>query len=72
MLVCQCNGVSERSIRRLVRGGAVTVRQVARGCGAGACCGDCAETIRDLIRAEAAEQREELRDSTIVVANATP
>ena len=55
MLVCQCNGVSDRAIRRVVRSGASSVRQVARGCGAGASCGDCALAIRKIIRAEAGE-----------------
>jgi len=72
MLVCQCNGVSDRTIRRVVRAGAGTVRQVAQGCGAGAACGDCAETIRELIRADAAERQEERGDSTIAVVSAAP
>ena len=54
MLVCQCNGVSDRTIRRVVRSGASSVRQVARTCGAGSSCGDCALAIRKIIRAEAA------------------
>jgi bacterioferritin-associated ferredoxin len=57
MLVCQCNGVSDRTIRRVIRAGASSVRQVARGCGAGASCGDCALAIRRLIRAEAPDAR---------------
>ena len=58
MLVCQCNGVSDRTIRRTVRSGACTLGQVARGCGAGASCGACADAIRHLIQAEAADRGE--------------
>ena len=35
MLVCHCNGVSDRTIRRTVRNGARTLSQVGQACGAG-------------------------------------
>ena len=52
MLVCHCNGVSDRTIRKVVRSGAETPAQVARACGAGAGCGGCVEAVRDLIHSE--------------------
>jgi bacterioferritin-associated ferredoxin len=52
MLVCRCSGVSDRVVRRLAGEGASTVRQVAGACGAGAGCGECRRSIRDLIAAE--------------------
>ena len=52
MMVCQCNGVSDRTVRRTVQAGASTVGQVARGCGAGASCGGCERAIRQIIRSE--------------------
>jgi bacterioferritin-associated ferredoxin len=52
MLVCHCNGVSDRTIRRAVRDGALTPLEVAHACGAGACCGGCVESVAEIIHAE--------------------
>lgn len=49
MLVCFCNGVSDRKIRRLVREGAFSGREVARACGAGASCGSCRRAVYALV-----------------------
>ncbi len=54
MIVCQCNGVSDQEIRRVVREGACSVSAVARECGAGACCGGCHEGVREIIGQTAA------------------
>lgn len=60
MLVCHCNGVSDRSIRKAVRKGAGSIREVARMSGAGACCGGCRPAVRDILEDELAsrEQRQ--------------
>lgn len=50
MLICLCNGISERKIRQLAREGASSWREVARGCGAGASCGGCRRAVDGLIR----------------------
>ena len=52
MLVCHCNGVSDRTIRRTVRAGANTASQVGEECGAGTCCGGCVQTINEIIHTE--------------------
>ena len=52
MIVCHCNGVSDRAIRRSVRAGAVTADLVARACGAGACCGGCRGAVQEILLAE--------------------
>jgi bacterioferritin-associated ferredoxin len=52
MIVCHCNGVSDRAIRRSVRAGAVTVELVANACGAGACCGGCRDAVQEVLLAE--------------------
>ncbi len=54
MLVCHCNGVTERRVRTAVRAGACTLRDVARSCGAGASCGGCRPEIGRILRQEAA------------------
>jgi bacterioferritin-associated ferredoxin len=70
MLVCHCNGVSDRHIRRSIREGASTTSEVARSCGAGACCGGCHEGIRKILHAEMAEREE--RISIIEMPSAAP
>ena len=52
MLVCHCNAVSDRSIRRAVRDGAATVNDVAHACGAGARCGGCSDAVSRIIHTE--------------------
>jgi bacterioferritin-associated ferredoxin len=65
MIVCHCNGVSDRAIRRSVRAGAVTVELVANACGAGACCGGCRDAVQEVLLAE-------LQTATSSVASQTP
>ena len=57
MLVCHCNGVSDRTIRKTVRSGASTAREVSQACGAGACCGGCMDVVREIIHAESTAER---------------
>jgi bacterioferritin-associated ferredoxin len=54
MLVCHCNGVTERRVRAAVQSGACTLRDVARSCGAGASCGGCRPEIARILSQEAA------------------
>jgi bacterioferritin-associated ferredoxin len=57
MIVCLCEAVNEREVRRTIRAGACTVREVARACGAGSGCGMCRGHVRELLReAPAPEQ----------------
>lgn len=55
MIVCHCQGVSDRQVRQAVREGARSVRQVARVCRAGRMCGGCRPVIGEIIASEAAE-----------------
>jgi len=50
MVVCLCQGVSEKDVRESIAGGATTRKKVTRACGAGAGCGGCHESIREIIR----------------------
>ena len=63
MLVCHCNGVSDRSVRRAVRQGALTVSEVGRACGAGTCCQGCNPTINRIIQIESHRQAQANEDS---------
>lgn len=58
MLVCHCNGVTDRHIKRSIREGASTTSEVARRCGAGGSCGGCHEGIRKILHTEMAEREE--------------
>jgi len=49
MVVCLCQGVSEKHVRRAISEGAATRREVTRACGAGGACGGCHVTIAEMI-----------------------
>jgi bacterioferritin-associated ferredoxin len=50
-MVCLCNGVSERTVRRAIEHGADTVEAVGERCGAGTCCHSCPPTIEAMLEA---------------------
>jgi len=50
MVVCLCQGVSEKRVQRAIDNGASSRRQVTEACGAGGVCGGCHSTIVDMIR----------------------
>ena len=56
-IVCLCNRVSDRRVRRCVDGGAETVDEVGAACGAGTTCGGCHDTIDDIIEVRRAGSR---------------
>ena len=49
MIVCLCQGVSDKKVRRAVAEGATSRKKVTRACGAGAGCGGCHSSIREII-----------------------
>jgi len=52
MIICQCNGVSDRTIRKAVRDGAGNRNDVVRACAAGMACGGCMPAIEEIIETE--------------------
>ncbi len=52
MIICQCNGVTDRTIRKAVRDGANNRNEVIRTCTAGKTCGGCVPAIDQIIEAE--------------------
>jgi bacterioferritin-associated ferredoxin len=50
MLVCHCRGVSDRQIKRAVKNGACTLRDVARETGAGMRCGGCRSNVAQVVQ----------------------
>ena len=53
MMVCLCEGVSERKVRKAIEHGASTVEAVTASCRAGGCCMGCHPTIESLIAEQA-------------------
>ena len=59
MIVCHCNGISDRALRRSIRSGVTTLSGLQEVCGAGTCCGSCTPTLRHLLRKEASREARE-------------
>jgi bacterioferritin-associated ferredoxin len=51
MFVCLCTGATSEIVAEVVARGALTSKQVAAACGAGADCGRCRHTVRAIIAA---------------------
>lgn len=59
MIICHCNGISDRTIRRSIRSGATTLGELRQICGAGNCCGTCTPALRSLLRTESKSESRE-------------
>ena len=66
MMVCQCNGVSDRAIRKAVRKGASNVSQVGMRTGAATCCGGCLDSVKAIIRSESGRAQNQSDPADIV------
>lgn len=49
MIVCHCRGVTDRQIKRLVREGAGSAREIAKATGAGMRCGGCRSSVSSVV-----------------------
>lgn len=65
-MVCQCNGVSDRAIRKAVRKGASNVSQVGMRTGAATCCGGCLDSVKAIIRSESGRAQNQSDPADIV------
>ena len=52
LIICHCRTATDREIRRAVRDGATTLRDVGSHCGAASACGGCAEAVLEIIATE--------------------
>lgn len=50
MIVCLCEGVSDRRVAETIASGASTIRAVGRQCGAGTHCGACHCDLKAMLR----------------------
>jgi len=53
MLVCICNGISDKDIDSALQDGATNFQEVRRSTGLGSCCGQCASFARDMVNEKA-------------------
>ncbi len=49
MIVCLCEGVSDRAIQTTIEGGAKSVEAIGESCGAGTGCGSCHQALKHLL-----------------------
>lgn len=59
MIVCQCKGTAELTVRKAIRAGATTIGEIGAACSAGAECGGCHQTLEQLLHSERGESLSE-------------
>lgn len=72
MLVCHCRGITDRQIRRLVKEGASSTRDVARATGAGLRCGGCRTNVKQVIDDAVEREFQKTRVTTTLLDLAIP
>lgn len=72
MLVCHCRGITDREIKRLVREGASSTREIARATGAGMRCGGCRSNVRQVMDRALARECERREAGTTFIDLALP
>ncbi|HKN00348.1 MAG TPA: (2Fe-2S)-binding protein [Candidatus Binataceae bacterium] len=63
MIFCHCAAVSDSTIEALIDGGAATVSEISRQCGAGRHCSPCREELKALLSRSRHAQRYTCADS---------
>ena len=63
MLVCHCRGITDRQIRRVVKDGVESAREVARATGAGMRCGGCRSNVKKVVNEAVAQEFQKTRSS---------
>jgi bacterioferritin-associated ferredoxin len=66
MLVCHCHGITDRQIRRLVRDGASSTRDVVRATGAGLRCGGCRSNVKQVVDDAVEREFQKTRGTTLL------
>ena len=49
MIACLCRGISDKAVRAVIAGGARSVSEIRRACGAGGDCGACRSMLAALV-----------------------
>ncbi len=61
MIICLCEGVTDRDVRDAARRGAANLDDLVQTCRAGGDCGQCRADLRRLLREQAARPRKDDR-----------
>jgi bacterioferritin-associated ferredoxin len=61
VIICICEGVTDREVRERVRRGAVSLDALQQRCGAGGDCGSCRADLRRILRETRSASRSETR-----------
>lgn len=67
MIVCLCEGISDKEVRRCIVAGACSLRQIRKACGAGSGCGLCRPFLRQMIEIHGAIEK--IKEPAISLAN---
>lgn len=51
MIICSCEGISDREVKSAIRCGATSVEKLCSSLGTGLGCGGCADSIKKLLKA---------------------
>ena len=68
MIVCLCEGLSEKALRAQVRQGACSRFELSRATGAGTHCGACKCDLKEIVRSELGALDNEATSPPVVVA----
>lgn len=52
MIICLCEGLSDRDLREVVRNGATSRFELSMRTGAGRCCGSCRCDLKQIVQEE--------------------
>ncbi len=72
MLVCQCRGVTDRQIRRLVRDGAHSTREIVRATGVGRDCGGCRSNVKKVVELAIEQVAQREFQTTVIHSHSQP
>ncbi|MDP6931372.1 MAG: (2Fe-2S)-binding protein [Myxococcota bacterium] len=62
MIVCLCEGLTDRDLQCAIEQGADTVDRLKSSCGAGEGCGSCSQTLMELIDTTCTDRIQAARD----------
>jgi bacterioferritin-associated ferredoxin len=65
MIVCICEGISDREIRGAIGAGCQSINAIAQRCGAGTDCGQCRGSLREMLSRQ--KPNHQMKASTTVL-----
>lgn len=65
MIVCICEGISDREIRGAIGAGCQSIKAIGQSCGAGTDCGQCRSSLREMLSRR--EPRRRVQTTSVVL-----